>query len=123
MGIIFVASLLAGFSETRRIFRTWEILSAHAAIMLGTLSGGWRIVKTMGSKITKLRPVGGFCADWWRNTDSVITSMFGIPVSPTHTITGAIVGAGSTIRLSAVRRDWPGENRLGLGFSTNQWSH
>src|SRR5881392_144365 len=81
----------------------YVVLLAHAAIALGTLSGGWRIVHTMGSKITKLRPVGGFCAE----TAGAITlfgaTLFGIPVSTTHTITGAIAGVGSTTRLSAVK--------------------
>jgi PiT family inorganic phosphate transporter len=81
----------------------WVALSAHIAIALGTLSGGWRIVKTMGSKISKLQPVGGFCAE----TAGAITlfgaTIFGIPVSTTHTITGAIVGVGATKRLSAVK--------------------
>jgi PiT family inorganic phosphate transporter len=81
----------------------WVVLAAHAAIALGTLSGGWRIVHTMGSKITKLKPVGGFCAE----TAGAITlfgaTLAGIPVSTTHTITGAIVGVGSTRRVSAVR--------------------
>ncbi|HEX5043128.1 MAG TPA: inorganic phosphate transporter [Candidatus Polarisedimenticolaceae bacterium] len=81
----------------------WLILTCHAAIALGTLFGGWRIVKTMGMRVTKLRPVGGFCAE----TAGAITlfgaSAAGIPVSTTHTITGAIVGVGSTQRASAVR--------------------
>lgn len=81
----------------------WVALSAHIAIGLGTLSGGWRIVKTMGSKISKLQPVGGFCAE----TAGAITlfgaTLSGIPVSTTHTITGAIVGVGSTKRFSAVK--------------------
>ena len=76
----------------------------HAAIALGTLSGGWRIVKTMGSKITKLQPVGGFCAETaGGDHDRSASTLCGIPVSTTHTITGAIVGVGSTTRLSAVR--------------------
>jgi PiT family inorganic phosphate transporter len=81
----------------------WVILAAHAAIGLGTLSGGWRIVKTMGTKISKLQPVGGFCAE----TAGAITlfgaTITGIPVSTTHTITGSIVGVGSAKRLSAVK--------------------
>jgi PiT family inorganic phosphate transporter len=79
------------------------ILAAHAAIGLGTLSGGWRIVKTMGQHITKLRPVGGFCAETAGAITIIGVTLFGIPVSTTHTITGAIVGVGSTQRLSAVR--------------------
>jgi len=81
----------------------WIILLAHAAIALGTLSGGWRIVHTMGSKITKLRPVGGFCAETAGAITLIYSSLGGIPVSTTHTITGAIVGVGSTTRLSAVK--------------------
>ena len=81
----------------------WVVLSAHAAIGLGTLTGGWRIVKTMGSKITKLQPVGGFCAETAGAITLGIATHYGIPVSTTHTITGAIVGVGSTKRLSAVK--------------------
>jgi PiT family inorganic phosphate transporter len=81
----------------------WVVLSAHAAIGLGTLTGGWRIVKTMGSKIAKLQPVGGFCAETAGAITLAIATHFGIPVSTTHTITGAIVGVGSTKRLSAVK--------------------
>lgn len=81
----------------------WVVLSAHAAIGLGTLTGGWRIVKTMGSRITKLQPVGGFCAETGGAITLAIATHFGIPVSTTHTITGAIVGVGSTKRLSAVK--------------------
>jgi PiT family inorganic phosphate transporter len=75
----------------------------HAAIALGTLSGGWRIVKTMGSKITKIKPVGGFCAETSAAIMLFGNSYLGIPVSTTHTITGAIMGVGATHRLSAVR--------------------
>jgi len=81
----------------------WVVLAAHFAIGMGTLSGGWRIVKTMGSKITRLQPVGGFAAESAAATTLFFTSAAGIPVSTTHTITGAIVGVGATRRLSAVR--------------------
>ena len=81
----------------------WVVLSAHAAIALGTLSGGWRIVHTMGSKITKLKPVGGFCAETGAALTLAYVTLTGTPVSTTHTITGAIVGVGSTRRMSAVK--------------------
>src|SRR5205085_10835665 len=79
------------------------ILSCHAAMGLGTLLGGWRIVKTMGQKVAKLRPVGGFCAETGGAIMLIGTALAGIPVSTTHTITGAIMGVGATRRLSAVR--------------------
>jgi PiT family inorganic phosphate transporter len=81
----------------------WVILLSHAAIALGTLFGGWRIVKTMGTKITKLQPIGGFCAETAGAITLVGATLAGIPVSTTHTITGAIIGVGSTRRLSAVK--------------------
>ena len=81
----------------------WVILWAHAAIALGTLFGGWRIVKTMGQRITKLRPYGGFCAESAGAISLFVASHFGIPVSTTHTITGAISGVGATQRISSVR--------------------
>ncbi len=81
----------------------WVVLSAHAAIALGTLSGGWRIVKTMGQKITKLAPIDGFCAETASATSIFLATHLGIPVSTTHVITGAISGVGSVHRLSAVR--------------------
>jgi len=81
----------------------WVIISAHTAIALGTLFGGWRIVYTMGSRITKLRPVGGFCAEGAGAIAIIMATSMGIPVSTTHTITGAIVGVGATHRFSAVR--------------------
>ncbi len=81
----------------------WVEIGAYTAISLGTLFGGWRIVHTMGSRITKLRPVGGFCAETGGALSILIATKFGIPVSTTHTITGAIVGVGATSRLSAVR--------------------
>lgn len=79
------------------------ILLAHLAMGLGTYFGGWRIVHTMGSKITKLKPVGGFCAETGSAVTLFGTALAGIPVSTTHTITGAIIGVGATHRLSAVR--------------------
>src|SRR5919199_936894 len=81
----------------------WVVLSAHAAIGLGTLSGGWRIVRTMGTRITKLKPVGGFCAETGAALTLAYVTLTGVPVSTTHTITGAIVGVGATRRLSAVK--------------------
>jgi PiT family inorganic phosphate transporter len=81
----------------------WIILSAHAAIGLGTAAGGWRIVKTMGTRITKLRPFTGFCAETGGAGAIFLATMLGVPVSTTHTITGAIVGVGAAQRLSAVR--------------------
>src|SRR3954471_6676980 len=81
----------------------WVVLAAHAAIGLGTLAGGWRIIHTMGSKITKLQPVGGFAAETSAAISILIATQTGVPVSTTHAITGAIVGVGATRRLSAVR--------------------
>ena len=81
----------------------WVEIGAYSAISLGTLFGGWRIVYTMGSRITKLRPVGGFCAETGGSVAILVATHFGIPVSTTHTITGSIVGVGATQRLSAVR--------------------
>jgi PiT family inorganic phosphate transporter len=81
----------------------WTILSAHAAIALGTAAGGWRIVKTMGTRITRIRPFGGFCAETAGGITVLLASSLGVPVSTTHTITGAIVGVGAAQRLSAVR--------------------
>jgi PiT family inorganic phosphate transporter len=99
MAALVTGGYLAGGEE----IPTWVILSAHGAIALGTLSGGWRIVKTMGTRITRLRPVGGFCAETGGGVAILFASFFGIPVSTTHTITGAIMGVGSAHRLSAVR--------------------
>ncbi|HJR17651.1 MAG TPA: inorganic phosphate transporter [Gemmatimonadales bacterium] len=81
----------------------WIILAAHTAIALGTAAGGWRIVKTMGTRITRLRPFGGFCAETAGGVTVLLASHLGVPVSTTHTITGAIVGVGAAQRLSAVR--------------------
>ena len=81
----------------------WTIAACYIAIAAGTMFGGWRIVKTMGQKITKLKPVGGFCAETGGAITLFLATALGIPVSTTHTITGAIVGVGSTRRASAVR--------------------
>jgi PiT family inorganic phosphate transporter len=97
-GVLFTAGYLKEFT-----IPFWVIMVAHAAIALGTLSGGWRIVHTMGSKITKLQPFGGFAAETAGAITLFVASSFGIPVSTTHTITGAIVGVGAIKRLSAVR--------------------
>ncbi len=103
MGIIAVLLFSTGYLGPEFRVPFWVILAAHAAIGLGTLSGGWRIVRTMGMRITKLRPVGGFCAETAGAATLFGTALFGIPVSTTHTITGAIVGVGALQRLSAVR--------------------
>jgi inorganic phosphate transporter, PiT family len=102
MGIIAGVLYTSGYIKTFDI-PMWVILLAHSAIALGTLSGGWRIVKTMGMGITALRPIGGFCAESSAAICLFALAMNGIPVSTTHTITGAIIGVGSTRRLSAVR--------------------
>jgi PiT family inorganic phosphate transporter len=102
MGIIAGILLAAGYLQRFEI-PIWVILSAHAAIALGTLAGGWRIIHTMGSRITKLQPVNGFAAETGAAIAVSIATIFGIPVSTTHAITGSIVGVGATKRLSAVR--------------------
>jgi PiT family inorganic phosphate transporter len=102
MGIIAGVLFAAGYIQTFYI-PYWVILTAHAAIGLGTLAGGWRIIHTMGSKITKLQPVSGFAAETGAAFALLIATQTGVPVSTTHAITGAIVGVGSTRRLSAVR--------------------
>jgi len=81
----------------------WVIICCHLAMGGGTMAGGWRIIKTMGQRITKLTPFGGFAAETAGGLTLVMNAVFGIPVSTTHTITGAIVGVGATRRLSAVR--------------------
>ncbi|HEX4960138.1 MAG TPA: inorganic phosphate transporter [Thermoanaerobaculia bacterium] len=102
MGIITGLLVAAGYLKEFAV-PLWVILISHAAIAFGTLFGGWRIVKTMGSKITKLQPIGGFCAETAGAITLVGATLAGIPVSTTHTITGAIVGVGATRRLSAVK--------------------
>lgn len=103
MGII--ASLLfsAGLLGNKFYIPFWVVITCHAAIALGTMFGGWRIVKTMGQKVAKIKPVDGFCAESGAAATLFMSSAFGIPVSTTHTITGAIMGVGSLKRLSAVK--------------------
>jgi len=109
MGIVASALYGAHYLSSKELAGSWGkfhwpiILAAHASIALGTYFGGWRIVHTMGSRITKLRPVGGFCAEAAGAITLFSTALAGIPVSTTHTITGAIVGVGAVNRLTAVR--------------------
>jgi len=103
MGIIAGVLFTGGYLGKEFYIPVWVILAAHAAIALGTLAGGWRIIHTMGSKITKLQPVGGFAAETGAALALLIATRAGVPVSTTHAITGAIVGVGATRRLSAVR--------------------
>ena len=104
IGIIWMLLLATGYASSEdKSPPSWTIISCYAAIGLGTMFGGWRIVKTMGQKITKLKPVGGFCAETGGALTLFLATSLGIPVSTTHTITGAIVGVGSTQRASAVR--------------------
>ncbi len=104
IGIIWMLLIASGYaSASDSLPPSWVIWACYIAIGLGTMFGGWRIVKTMGQKITKLKPVGGFCAETGGAITLFIATGLGIPVSTTHTITGAIVGVGSTQRASAVR--------------------
>ncbi|MDM0018529.1 inorganic phosphate transporter [Variovorax saccharolyticus] len=104
IGIIWMLLIATGYAAADASSPpTWTIVSCYAAIALGTMFGGWRIVKTMGQKITKLKPVGGFCAETGGALTLFLATALGIPVSTTHTITGAIVGVGSVQRASAVR--------------------
>ena len=104
MGIMAGVLATAGYiDKSHFMIPTWVVLAAYSAIGLGTLSGGWRIIHTMGSKITKLQPVHGFAAETGAATAVFLATSLGIPVSTTHAITGSIVGVGSTRRLSAVR--------------------
>jgi PiT family inorganic phosphate transporter len=102
MGIIASLVFAAGWMKEFHI-PLWIVLSAHGAIALGTISGGWRIVKTMGQKITKLRPIDGFCAETASAASIFLATHLGVPVSTTHVITGSISGVGAAKRLSAVR--------------------
>ena len=127
MGIVAGALYTAGVMSKSDFAANWGhwhwpiILAAHAAIALGTYFGGWRIVHTMGSKITKLKPVGGFCAETAGAITLFGTALAGIPVSTTHTITGAIVGVGTTHRLSAVR--WGSRHAASSGHGFSPFRH
>jgi len=103
MGIITVLLYANGMLGETFHVPLWVVLACHFAMALGTLSGGWRIVRTMGLGITKLKPVGGFCAETGGAMTLFLATNLGIPVSTTHTITGAIVGVGSVVSASAVR--------------------
>ncbi len=104
IGIIWMLLIATGYAAADASRPpTWTIVCCYTAIALGTMFGGWRIVKTMGQKITKLKPVGGFCAETGGALTLFLATLLGIPVSTTHTITGAIVGVGATQRASAVR--------------------
>jgi len=102
-GIIWMLLIAAGYLGTKDPLPAWVLVSCYVMIALGTAFGGWRIVKTMGQRITKLRPVGGFCAETGGAAMLFIATALGIPVSTTHTITGAIVGVGAAQNVSAVR--------------------
>jgi inorganic phosphate transporter, PiT family len=103
MGIIWVALIISGLATKETPIALWIILSCQSAIALGTLFGGWRIVKTMGQKITKVKPYEGFCSELAGATTIFISTRFGIPVSTTHTITGAIIGIGARKGVTAVK--------------------
>jgi PiT family inorganic phosphate transporter len=104
IGIIWMLLIATGYvPATDAAPPTWTIVCCYMAIGAGTMFGGWRIVKTMGQRITKLKPVGGFCAETGGAMTLFLATAMGVPVSTTHTITGAIVGVGSTQRASAVR--------------------
>jgi PiT family inorganic phosphate transporter len=103
MGVIWMLLIAGGYSKANDGLPWWVIVGCYCAMSLGTLIGGWRIVKTMGQKITKLKPVGGFCAETGGAITLFMATALGVPVSTTHTITGAIVGVGSVKKTSAVR--------------------
>ena len=102
MGIIVAALFAGGYSESMEI-PLWVILAAHGAIALGTLFGGWRVIRTMGDRLTKLKPVGGFCAETGGAATVMLAASLGVPASTTHTIAGAIAGVGTVRRVRAVR--------------------
>src|SRR3989442_13107280 len=95
--------IAGGYTDPRGAVRAWVVTACYVTIGLGRMFGGWRIVKTMGQRITKIRPVGGFCAELSGSITLFLATGLGIPVSTTHTIAGSIVGVGSTQNVSAVR--------------------
>jgi PiT family inorganic phosphate transporter len=103
MGTIWMLLIAGGYSTATEDLPIWVVICCYTAISLGTLFGGWRIVKTMGQRITKLKPVGGFCAETGGAITLFLATWLGVPVSTTHTITGAIVGVGAAKKMSAVR--------------------
>jgi PiT family inorganic phosphate transporter len=103
MGIVAAVLFASGYLGDTFYVPTWVIFASYTAIALGTLAGGWQVVRTMGMRLTKLKPVGGFCAETAAAISILGATAAGIPVSTTHTITGSIVGVGSTLRMSAVR--------------------
>ena len=103
VGIIWMLLIAAGHVGTNETVPAWVVIACYVTIALGTMFGGWRIVKTMGQRITKVRPVGGFCAELSGSITLFLATALGIPVSTTHTITGSIVGVGATQAVSAVR--------------------
>jgi PiT family inorganic phosphate transporter len=103
MGIITMVLFSSGYLQGDFHVPLWVIIACYVTIAMGTMAGGWRIVKTMGTKITKLQPMGGFCAETAAASSLIGATLFGIPVSTTHTITGAIMGVGATRRVTAVR--------------------
>src|SRR6187549_161794 len=103
IGIIWMLLIATGYTGVNDNVPTWVVIACYVTIAAGTMFGGWRIVKTMGQRITKIRPVGGFCAELSGSISLFIATALGIPVSTTHTITGSIVGVGATQNVSAVR--------------------
>ena len=114
MGIIVMVLVAAGLQDGFHV-PLWVILSCHAAIALGTLTGGWRVIQTMGIRVTKLQPTGGFCAESAAAVSIIGSSLAGIPVSTTHTVTGAIIGVGAVRRLTAVR--WKAAGNICLAWA------
>ena len=121
MGIITASLVVGGLLKSSSVPPYWVIICCHLAMAGGTMAGGWRIIKTMGQRITKLTPFGGFAAETAGGLTLVMNAAFGIPVSTTHTITGAIVGVGATRRLSAVRHCNSSERHARTGGGVLRW--